>query len=195
MDADTDRLTETGADVAERSRQVIGLLADERRLRALAAVALGADSAARVAEAAGLGAKDTALALLRLREQGALTGTDGADGGLAVGYGLFRELARPARSAEDRPADGTDAVLNTFVRGGRLVRLPAQWTRKKLVLRHIAEETFEPGVEYPERIVNERLRAWCDESDDIDHVTLRRYLVDLHHLHRSEGVYRRPEAA
>ena len=30
---------------------------------------------------------------------------------------------------------------------------------------------------------------------DIDHVTLRRYLVDLHHLHRSEGIYRRPAEA
>ncbi|GGW36954.1 hypothetical protein GCM10010503_11110 [Streptomyces lucensis JCM 4490] len=170
---------------AERSRQLIGLLADERRLRAFAAVALGADSAERVAEATGLAAKDTSLALLRLREQGALTVR--ADGALAVSYDLLRELARQERPT--RPSGGD--VLATFVRDGRLVRLPAQWTRKKLVLRHIAEQTFEPGVEYPERVVNERLRAWCEASDEIDHVTLRRYLVDLHHLRRSEGVYER----
>ncbi|MGW5324896.1 DUF2087 domain-containing protein [Streptomyces sp. NPDC004014] len=175
----------------ERARQIVGLLAEERRLRALAAVALGADTPERVAEAAGLCAKDTALALLRLREQGAVT--DGPAGALAVSYGLFRGLARRERPAP-RAGDGADAVLGTFVRNGRLVRLPAQWARKKLVLRHIAEQTFEPGVAYPERVVNERLRAWCEDSDGTDHVTLRRYLVDLHHLHRSEGIYRRPEA-
>ncbi|WP_445279794.1 DUF2087 domain-containing protein [Streptomyces sp. DSM 118148] len=175
----------------ERARQIVGLLAEERRLRALAAVALGAETPERVAEAAGLSAKDTALALLRLREQGAVT--DGPAGALAVSYGLFRELARRERPAP-RAGNGPDAVLGTFVRNGRLVRLPAQWARKELVLRHIAEQTFEPGVAYPERVVNERLRAWCEDSDATDHVTLRRYLVDLHHLHRSEGIYRRPEA-
>ncbi|MFE1315434.1 DUF2087 domain-containing protein [Streptomyces sp. NPDC058755] len=182
--------TDAGAATAERARQLVGLLAEKSRLRVLAAVALGADSPERIAEVAGLSAKDTALALLRLREQGVVT--DGAQGGPAVSYDLFRELARRERPTP-RAGDGTNAVLDAFVRNGRLVRLPAQWTRKKLVLRHIAERTFEPGVEYPERVVNERLRAWCEDSDKIDHVTLRRYLVDLHHLHRSEGIYRRPE--
>jgi hypothetical protein len=175
--------TDTLPGAAERPRQLIGLLAEERRLRAFAAVVLGADRPERVAEAAGLTAKDTALALLRLREQGAVA--DRAEGGFTVAYDLLRELARGERPA--RPAG--DDVLNTFVREGRLVRLPARWTRKQRVLRHIAEQTFEPGVEYPERVVNERLRAWCEDSDEIDHVTLRRYLVDLHHLRRSEGIY------
>lgn len=189
-DTDTDTHTDAGAATTERARQLIGLLAEKSRLRVLAAVALGADSPERIAEVAGVSAKDTALALLRLREQGVVT--DGAQGGPAVSYDVFRELARRERPTP-RAGDGTNAVVDTFVRDGRLVRLPAQWTRKKLVLRHIAERTFEPGVEYPERVVNERLRAWCEDSDEIDHVTLRRYLVDLHHLHRSEGIYRRPE--
>jgi hypothetical protein len=176
-------------DARERSRQLIGVLADESRLRVFAAVALGAKNPEEVAAAAGLSPKDTTLALLRLREQGAVAGS-GTDGGLAVSYDLLRELARPQRPA--RPA-GND-VVSTFVRDGRLVRLPAQWTRKQQVLRHIAEQTFEPGVAYPERVVNERLRAWCKGADQIDHVTLRRYLVDLHELRRSEGVYERVTA-
>ncbi|MFD9092423.1 DUF2087 domain-containing protein [Streptomyces collinus] len=193
MTPDTETGTDTETDAAERARQLIGLLAEESRMRALAAVALGADGPERVAEAAGLSAKDTALALLRLREQGVVV--DGTPDGLTVSYDLFRDLLRRGRPAP-RTGGGPDAaVLATFVRDGRLLRLPAQWTRKKLVLRHIAEQTFEPGAAYPERVVNERLRAWCEDSDGVDHVTLRRYLVDLHHLHRSEGVYRRPEAA
>ncbi|MEU3858326.1 hypothetical protein AB0F03_13305 [Streptomyces sp. NPDC028722] len=54
-------------DARERSRQLIGLLADTGRLRAFAAVALGARSPEEVAGAAGLPAKATALALLGLR--------------------------------------------------------------------------------------------------------------------------------
>lgn len=181
------------------TEQLAGLFAEESRVRAFAAVALGAGSAEEVARAAGLSPKDTALALLRLGEQGVVS--TGDDGELGVAYGLFRQYARTAaqREADARAADGpdsgdarTDIVLRTFVRDGRLVRLPARWTRKKLVLRYIAEQTFEPGVEYPERTVDERLRGWCEDSDEIDHVTLRRYLVDLHHLRRSEGVYHRP---
>ncbi|WP_328747586.1 DUF2087 domain-containing protein [Streptomyces sp. NBC_00285] len=175
----------------EPAAQVIRLFAEEKRVRAFAAVALGADSPAQVARAAGLSARETAVALHRLGEQGVVA--EGADGALGVAYGLFREYARDAarqQRAGEEPAAG-DPVLRTFVQDGRLVRLPAQWSRKKLVLQHIAEQTFEPGVEYPERIVNEKLRAWCEDSDDIDHVTLRRYLVDLCHLRRSEGIYRR----
>ncbi|MDF3140209.1 MULTISPECIES: DUF2087 domain-containing protein [unclassified Streptomyces] len=184
------------------TEQLVRLFAEESRVRAFAAVALGAGSSEQVARAAGLSPKETAVALLRLREQGVVVA--GGDGELGVAYGLFKEYAREAAQRENdsaaagNPASGdepTDLVLRTFVQDGRLVRLPARWTRKKLVLRHIAEQTFEPGVEYPERTVNEKLRAWCEDSDDIDHVALRRYLVDLHHLHRSEGIYRRPAEA
>lgn len=175
--------------------QVIRLFAEESRVRAFAAVALGAGSPAEVARVAGLSARETAVALHRLGEHGVVT--ERADGALGVDYGLFREHAREAglRERADEGPDSGERVLRTFVRDGRLVRLPARWTRKKLVLEHIAEQTFEPGVEYPERVVNEKLRAWCEESDDIDHVTLRRYLVDLRHLRRSEGIYRRAAGA
>ncbi|MGN9759183.1 DUF2087 domain-containing protein [Streptomyces sp. SD31] len=176
------------------TQQLVRLFAEESRVRAFAAVALGAENSEQVARAAGLSPKETAVALLRLREQGVVTAGD--DGELGVAYGLFREYARENdAAAAQSPASGddpADLVLRTFVRDGRLVRLPARWTRKKLVLRHIAEQTFEPGVEYPERTVDDKLRVWCEDSDDIDHVALRRYLVDLHHLSRSEGIYRRP---
>jgi len=176
--------------------QLIRLFAEENRVRAFAAVALGAETSERVAEVAGLTPRGTAVALLRLREQGVVKTMD--DGELRVDYDLFKKLAREGgEPVEDGPVTGdehTDMILRTFVRGGHLVRLPAQWTRKQVVLQHIAEQTFAPGIEYPEQIVNEKLRAWCDEGE-VDHVTLRRYLVDLHHLRRSEGIYRRPAVA
>ncbi|MEU4979225.1 DUF2087 domain-containing protein [Streptomyces sp. NPDC021969] len=173
------------------------LFAEESRVRAFAAVALGAGDAAQVARAAGLSAKETAGALRRLREQGVVTSGD--DGRLVVAHGRFRELARAGRTASVAPRDAAaagddgpgDMIVRTFVRNGRLVRLPARWTRKKVVLRHIAEQTFAPGVEYPERTVDEKLRAWCEDGE-VDHVTLRRHLVDFGHLRRSDGIYARP---
>lgn len=169
---------------------LVGLFAEETRVRAFAAVALGADTPTKVMERAGLSPRDATAALRRLLGQDVITD----DGGLAVAYGHFRQLARGTRAPAETHGsgdEGTDAVLRTFVRGGRLIRLPAQWHRKLVVLRHIAEQTFEPDVEYPERTVNEKLRAWCEDAP-VDHVTLRRYLVDLHHLTREHGVYRRP---
>ncbi len=173
------------------------LFAEESRVRAFAAVALGAGDAAQVAGAAGLSAKEAAGALRRLREQGVVTSGD--DGGLVVAHGRFRELARVGRTESAAPRDAAaagdggpgDMIVRTFVRNGRLVRLPARWTRKKVVLRHIAEQTFAPGVEYPERTVDEKLRAWCEDGE-VDHVTLRRHLVDFGHLRRSDSVYARP---
>ncbi|MET9354728.1 DUF2087 domain-containing protein [Streptomyces sp. NPDC006617] len=173
------------------------LFAEESRVRAFAAVALGAGDAAQVARAAGLSAKETAGALRRLREQGVVASGD--DGQLVVAHSRFRELARVGRTASEAPRDAAaagddgpgDMIVRTFVRNGRLVRLPARWTRKKVVLRHIAEQTFAPGVEYPERTVDEKLRAWCEDGE-VDHVTLRRHLVDFGHLRRSDGIYARP---
>ncbi|WP_251097017.1 hypothetical protein [Streptomyces sp. Caat 7-52] len=52
--------TDNVPDGRERSRQLIGLLADESRLRAFAAVALGARSPGQVAETAGLAPRETA---------------------------------------------------------------------------------------------------------------------------------------
>jgi hypothetical protein len=174
-----------------------GLFAEEGRVRAFAAVALGAGSADRVAEAADLSSKETAAALRRLREQGVVT--SGVDGELVVAHDHFRNLARAGRPAPETDGNlgageedqAAGMIVRTFVKDGRLVRLPARWTRKKVVLRHIAERTFASGVEYPERIVDERLRVWCEDGD-VDHVTLRRYLVDLDHLRRSGGTYWRP---
>jgi hypothetical protein len=174
------------------SDDVVRLFADETRVRAFAAVALGARSAAEVVERTGMPAKDALGALRRLEDREVVVS---ADGGLTVSYDHFRGLARAAAVPEAPRDHGSgdervETLLRTFVRDGRLVRLPAQWERKKVVLRHLAERSFETGREYSEQEVNDRLRTWC-EGGAVDHVTLRRYLVDLHHLDRQDGVYRR----
>lgn len=50
-----------------------------------------------------------------------------------------------------------------------------------------AATAFAPGRDYAEREVNDILRGWLDEAGamlDVDHVELRRWLVDSQHLVR-----------
>ena len=66
---------------------------------------------------------------------------------------------------------------------GRLEQMPAKRSRRLVVLDHVAR-VFEPGRRYPEREVNDVLRAFC-----ADYAALRRYLVDEGFLDREDGVY------
>lgn len=88
--------------------------------------------------------------------------------------------------------DGMDdrraaVVLRTFVPDGRLLRLPARRARRRVVLEYLAQ-SFEPGLRFPEGEVNAVLRAWC-ATGEVDHVTIRRYLVDEGLLSRENGMY------
>jgi len=74
-------------------------------------------------------------------------------------------------------------VLRAFFRGGRLVRVPAQRTKRLVVLDRLARD-FEPGIRYPEVDVNELLLAYYP-----DYAALRRYLVEEGYLARENGVY------
>jgi hypothetical protein len=170
---------------------VVRLLAEPARLRVFAALVLGARSPAEVVDATGLEVRDVVSGLRRL-----------ADGGLVELTGdravpmerVFGELARQSATTEPQEDHGyTDArvagVLRAFVRGGRLLGLPANRSRRIIVLEHLAQ-SFEPGVDYPERQVNEVLAAWSTGSG-VDHVSLRRYLIDADLLRREGGIYRR----
>ena len=70
------------------------------------------------------------------------------------------------------PGRDPSAVLRTFFRDGRLVRIPARRSRRLVVLDHLAQR-FEPGIRYTEAEVNERL---AEVHPDV--AALRRYLVD-----------------
>jgi hypothetical protein len=167
---------------------VLGRLADERRLRVLAAVALGDGSVGTIAERTGLTADETGRALGQLLGAGIVTQ---GQGGLEVDLRSFADAARSASPPRRKPdlADATPsqaAVLRNFVdQDGRITRLPARDAKRRLVLEYVAER-FEPGREYPEKQVNGILLGLHD-----DYVTLRRLLVDDGLLTRQAGVYRR----
>ena len=167
---------------------LVGLLAGPARMRAFAAVVLGATTRQEIAERTGLAPRQVAVALRRLRD-GGLVGTDQDRlvPRLEVFTDAMKEYARTlAPAAEAGPLDTSPArasVLRAFLVDGRLVSIPAARSKRRVILEHIAM-AFEPGVRYPEREVNAVLRAWHP-----DHAALRRYLVDEELMARERGVY------
>jgi hypothetical protein len=162
-------------DDAPEARDLLALLAEPDRLKALAAVALGAGTVAEVAERAGLEPRAAARAINRLVTGGLLEGAP------RTGYGVRLDGLRAAarRPAADRAEVGSD-VVGRFLRGDRHVAIPASRGKRLAVLNHLAG-LFEPGRRYPEREVNEILRAWHP-----DYAMLRRYLVDEGFLDRAD---------
>lgn len=166
---------------------VLGRLADERRLRVFAAVALGATSVAEASEHAGLTEAETARALAHLVGIGLVKQ---GKSGLEVDVRVLADAAREASTPRPRPTiEGAtleqEAVVRNFLTPeGRLRALPARDGKRRLVLEWIAGR-FEPGRLYPEREVNGSLLEIYD-----DPAALRRFLVDAGLLEREAGVYR-----
>ncbi|MFI5619895.1 DUF2087 domain-containing protein [Streptomyces sp. NPDC051567] len=173
-----------------RPEAVVALPAEPTRLRVFSTVVLGASSPQAAAEAAGVPAKETAVALRRLRAGGLVTGADDL---LAAHTDHFKGIVRDSRVTEEPDHHGyadeqVESLLRTFARDDRLVRLPSHWGRRRIVLQHLTHRTFATDTTYDERSVNEKLKAWC-EGAGTDHVTVRRYLVDLCLLGREAGRY------
>ena len=172
--------------MSSEASTLLGLLADDDRLRTVAALVLGSGpaTASEVAAAAGLDLRRAAKALTRLAGAG-LVDQDGDS------YVLRPERFREALESLDRPHEpdspqpgrgpDVDRILRIFVRDGRLVQIPAVRSKRMVVLDWLAN-LFEPGQAYPENEVNERLAAV-----HADYAALRRYLVDDGFLPRRDG--------
>jgi hypothetical protein len=167
------------------TREIVGALAGPARLRVLAAVVLGARSVADVVAVTAQGQNEVATALRRLARAGLIAQTDA---GWTVVEQTLQDAVRvetPAREPEDFGI--TDrrqlAVLRAFIRDGRLSAMPAQASKRAIVLEHLAT-LFEPGHRYAEREVDSILRAVHP-----DYAMLRRYLVEAQLLARDHGVY------
>jgi hypothetical protein len=178
----------TAPDVAPHPGAVLGLLADEQRLRVLAAVALGAGSEDAVTAAAGLERRLVRRALDRLATVGLVVEED--DGRLCVAMEPLRLAARrashmrPTVTPEDVGATPQQAtVLRGFFDDGRLTAIPVARGKRLVVLDWLAQ-LFEPGKVYPERDVNVMLVRFHP-----DVAALRRYLVDEEFLERRGGFY------
>jgi hypothetical protein len=184
-----DKAKEPGHDAVSAGRAqmeavtLIGLLADEERLRVVGAVALGHDRATTVAEAADLPLKQVVKHLARLAGSGLL---EESEGRYRVDVGELRLLAR---EGSQRPLEEFDAppqeavVLRRFIRDGKLISIPLVRSKRLVILDHLAQE-FEPGQYYTEAEVNETLAAYHP-----DVASLRRHLVDENFMTRDLGIY------
>lgn len=172
---------------------LVGLLAEPERLRVFAALVLGSRTPSELAAATSLAQRAVGRALQRL-ETGGLVSCD--QSGCTVDVAVFKQVARD--SAEQAlPEDHgyadehIESTVRTFVRSGRLLRLPAQQSRRRVVLRHIVQ-VLQPGIRYAEKEIDVVLRAHCD-GGEVDHVALRRYLVVEGLLARDHGEYWRSD--
>ena len=167
---------------------LVGLLAEESRLRVVAAIALGSTTEAEVIAASGCPPKAVRKALDRLI-RGGLVETTG-DRRLRVATERFKDAARRAAAArpQTRPEDlGATAdqaqVLRNYLVDGRLTHIPASRTKRLVVLDFLAGQ-FEPGRIYPEDQVTYILGRF-----HADYAALRRDLVEEEFLERRDGFY------
>jgi hypothetical protein len=168
---------------------LVGLLAEPERLRVVAALVLGARTPSQLIDATGLGQRAVGRALQRL-QTGELVSTN--HDGFTVHIELFKQVARitaPQPKLEDHGYvdERTESAVRRFIQDGRLMRLPAQRSRRVAVLEHLAQ-SFQPGLRYSEKEVDGVLREWC-AGGEADHVSLRRCLVDEGLLSREGGTY------
>lgn len=170
----------------DEALDALAALADNDRIRVVAALVLGAESTDAVVAASGVARRKALEALTRLEAAGLVSRDKTSQWFFDVER--LKEIARETRP-RDEPDDvgdvdvRTGAVLRTFLRGGRLTQIPTQHAKRMVVLDHICR-VFEIGVRYPEKEVNALLRAFHD-----DYAALRRYLVDEGFLARENNVY------
>ena len=174
--------------VTARAEVLVGLLAEESRLKVLAAIVLGATAEPEIVAATGLAPKTVRKALDRLSRGGLVE--PAPDGSFRVLTERFREAAqraaaeRPQSRPEDLGATADQAqVLRNYLVDGRLSHVPAARSKRLVVLDFLAGQ-FEPGRTYPEEQVNYTLGRF-----HADYAALRRYLVEEQLLERRDRFY------
>ncbi len=142
------------------ARRLAGLLSEEKRLKVVAGLVLGARSLAEICKATGLEEHAAAKALGQLKDGGLAAGD--SDSGYRLRTEPFRQAAKGSPGSEDR-------LLAGVARDGRL---PKSRTERLAVLEKLAE-LFEPERRYAEVEVNARLGRV-----NPDYAFLRRSLID-----------------
>ena len=175
---------------AERQATLLNLgklLLDEDRLKILGALAQQPCSAEQLQ---GQVAVDRVQVHLHKLEEMGLVRKELTQGEERYGLDqaqLFRWKKQLfARDEANQPQSTEEKDLAKFIKGERLVQLPVAPAKLRLVLTWLVER-FQPNTNYSEKQVNALL-----QGHTIDHVTLRRLLIDHRLLVREAGIYQRP---
>ena len=169
-------------------------LSDRSRLQILKSLAIEDMHVERLAQRLGLTPPTVSFHLKKLAEAGAVSGTKNQ---YYMVYSLNRELFRrdmldillekseEADEQQRRDEEYRSKVLESFFVDGKLVSIPAQRKKERIILEHIAG-SFESGREYSEREVNIIIADFHD-----DFCTIRRDMIAEKLLSRENGVYRK----
>jgi hypothetical protein len=170
---------------ALQTDSLLKLILDEERLAILGLTAQRPYTVRELVEALPGKRTPPAKHVLQLVEAGLLTQV-GAES-YTLNVRQLQQWKRDlfARATPPTPQSSDEQILANFVRGGRMVQYPVQYSKRLVVLRWLASH-FERGRTYVEREVNEILAGHSE-----DHATLRRYLVDAQLLERQDGIYQR----
>jgi predicted transcriptional regulator len=168
-------------------------MADASRLKIIGLLAREPLTVEQIAAMLNLWPSTVSHHLSRLSEVGLVSAR--AEGYYSI-YQLetkaLEEMARRLLSRETLPAVVADVDVDAFDRkvlndfslpDGRLKSLPAQYKKFVAILRHVVH-SFEPGVRYGEKQVNEILGRFHEDT-----AMLRRGLVDEHLMARQSGEY------
>jgi DNA-binding HxlR family transcriptional regulator len=97
---------------------------------------------------------------------------------------LISQDRLPSMAAEvDLEAYDRMVLRNILQPDGRLKVIPAQRKKREVILRHILK-SFQPGIHYSEKKVNEILARFHEDT-----ATLRREMIVYKFMKRSEGEY------
>ncbi len=75
-------------------------------------------------------------------------------------------------------------VISSFMRRGKLLKIPVQYKKRSIILEEIAKE-FSHDRSYDEKEIDDILKRYNE-----DFVSLRRYLIDENILTRKKGIYK-----
>jgi hypothetical protein len=165
--------------------ELLRIVLDPLRLTVLGRAAEGPLELGKLAFALGVPERRVRQAVGRLREAGLL------DADLKLNVDALRAIADALPTAEPPAAELLEGnwtpeeaqVLATFFRGRTLTQIPAQHSKRLVILERLSQE-FEPGIRYEEFQVNVIIKTFHEDT-----ASLRRYMVDAGFLTREAGVY------
>jgi hypothetical protein len=171
--------------------QFFKVLGEPRRLAIVGLLARRPHTVEQNAREPGLGVSTVSHHLSLLADSGLVTAR--AEGYYSVyrlnpeplrsmAKSLFAQAEQPSAAAEANPDSFARKVLSAFTSpDGHITAFPVQ-EKKFLVLLRYVLKAFEPGVQYPEKRVNQILAGFSDDT-----ARLRRGLVDHRFMEREGG--------
>jgi DNA-binding transcriptional ArsR family regulator len=181
-------------DTESRFDHLIGffkVLGEPRRLKIVGLLAHQSRTVEQLANVLGVGVSTVSHHLARLADAGLVTARAESyynvyslrtDALTDMAKSLLRETQKPAPQLEGGLGVFDRKVLAAFTTaGGRITAFPAQEKKLLVLVRHVLK-SFEPGVRYTEKRVNQILAGY-----NADTARLRRALVDYRFMAREGG--------